>query len=582
MLVYRHSTRGIKVQKSLDNYLSSFTGKTVVWSMGDRNVLGMSRNLAAQMRDINQSFVFVAFDIETYHEMKNHCDCCIFSPPEVNFFFMYKKYLIGGEILSRGFNFLYLDIDCIVRTNEFLDHITRILQNNDICCQSVLHFNWLGEPKPPSVVNAGTGILAMRPSEICKSICKKTFLVENDHKNTGDCQAFMNKVVKHLPDVKLHYLSTKLYPNGHYDDDGVIDNTFYILHVTGIYAKEDWNPDNPSNGYEKINTMKKMGYWLNKTVLVTGGGGFLGSWICKRLVSRGCSVICLDNWLTGNPANLADIIDDPLLTVITGDIKNPDDLKRCGHVDEIFNLACPASPIWYRLASIDTLETNVLGIYNILQYMLSHPQDARPKLLQCSTSEIYGDPLEHPQKESYWGNTNILGVRSCYDEGKRVAETFCYEYSAKMNLDIRVARIFNTYGPNMSIDDGRAVSNFIVQALRGDDITVYGDGTQTRSFCYVTDTINGLLRIMNGKRLKYVEPINIGNPVEITLLELATHIKNITQAKGSIVFDKLPSDDPVKRCPDIERAKLWLDWEPQVDLSTGLVNTIEYFKDRLS
>ena len=312
-----------------------------------------------------------------------------------------------------------------------------------------------------------------------------------------------------------------------------------------------------------------MGNQKGKRVLVTGGAGFLGSHLCRRLLNEGCEVLCVDNFYTGRRPNIKEMLSNPMFELIRHDICLPLHVE----VDEIYNLACPASPIHYQSDPIQTLKTSVLGAMN----MLGLAKRTNAKILQSSTSEIYGNPLVHPQVENYFGNVNPIGIRSCYDEGKRCAETLFFDYHRKHNVQIRVARIFNTYGPQMSENDGRVVSNFIVQALKNKEITVYGDGSQTRSFCYVSDLIEGLIRFMNHDE-NIQGPINMGNPNELNVLELAKEIIELTNSKSRIIFKSLPSDDPVLRKPDISQAKRVLDWEPQVTLREGLIQTISYFK----
>ncbi|MBR3151066.1 MAG: SDR family oxidoreductase [Erysipelotrichaceae bacterium] len=302
-------------------------------------------------------------------------------------------------------------------------------------------------------------------------------------------------------------------------------------------------------------------------VLVTGGAGFIGSHLCRRLLEQGDEVYCLDIFYSSARRNIADLESDPHFHFLEQDIEEPIDLK----VDRIYNMACPASPVHYQRDPVKTARTSVLGAINMLE--LAKRNNCR--ILQTSTSEIYGNPLTHPQKESYWGNVNTIGLRSCYDEGKRMSETLFFDYHRQYGVDIRVVRIFNTYGPYMAENDGRVVSNFIVQALRGDDITIYGDGSQTRSFCYVDDTVEALMRMMEGD---YIGPVNIGNPDERTVKELAEKIVEMTSSSSKIVYKGLPSDDPVRRKPDISLAKEKLHWQPVVPLETGLRNTIEYFK----
>ena len=309
-----------------------------------------------------------------------------------------------------------------------------------------------------------------------------------------------------------------------------------------------------------------------KKILVTGGAGFIGSHLCKRLIDDGHSVICLDNLYTGNLDNLGPIAANPRLTFVNADIEDElGDIK----IDKIYNLACPASPPQYQFNPVKTIRTSVLGTANILE--LAKRNNAT--ILQASTSEVYGDPLVHPQREAYWGNVNPIGLRSCYDEGKRCAETLMMDYHRQFGVDIRIVRIFNTYGPNMHPNDGRVVSNFIVQALKNQDITIYGDGKQTRSFCYVSDLIEGLVRMMDVEQS--TGPINLGNPSEITMLELADKIIKLTNSQSNLVFKPKPNDDPAKRKPDIARARERLKWQPKVSLEEGLLLTIEYFKKKL-
>lgn len=307
-----------------------------------------------------------------------------------------------------------------------------------------------------------------------------------------------------------------------------------------------------------------------KKILVTGGAGFLGSHLCDRLVSEGHHVLCVDNYFTGSKMNIVHLLDHKNFEVIRQDVCFPLYIE----VDEIYNLACPASPYYYQLDPIQTTKTSVLGAYN----MLGLAKRTGAKILQASTSECYGDPEVHPQPETYWGNVNPIGIRSCYDEGKRCAETLFFDYHRQHGVDIKVIRIFNTYGPRMNPNDGRVVSNFIVQALKGEDITIYGDGTQTRSFCYVNDLIEGMIRYMNMNE-KYPGPINLGNPGEFTMLELAQKVIQLTGSSSQITHMPLPKDDPQQRKPDISRAKTVLDWEPTINLDSGLVKTIQYFKD---
>ena len=309
-----------------------------------------------------------------------------------------------------------------------------------------------------------------------------------------------------------------------------------------------------------------------KRILVTGGAGFLGSHLCDRLVREGHEVICLDNFFSGSKRNIEHLLGKPNFELMRHDLVQPVFLE----VEEIYNLACPASPIHYQHNPVKTVKTNVMGAIN----MLGLAKRVRAKIMQASTSEIYGDPKVHPQKEDYWGNVNTIGPRSCYDEGKRCAETLFFDYHRQNNVNIRVVRIFNTYGPRMHPNDGRVISNFIVQALTNKDITVFGDGSQTRSFCYVDDLIEGLIRMMNGPD-DFVGPVNLGNPGEFSVLTLAELIIKLTDSQSKIVFKPLPEDDPLQRQPEITLAKEQLDWEPTVDLKEGLMKTIEYFRETL-
>jgi UDP-glucuronate decarboxylase len=304
-------------------------------------------------------------------------------------------------------------------------------------------------------------------------------------------------------------------------------------------------------------------------VLVTGGAGFLGSHLCERLVKEGCDVLCTDNFYTGTKQNIAHLLDNPYFELLRHDITFPLYVE----VDEMYNLACPASPIHYQNDPVQTTKVNVHGSIN----MLGLAKRLKARILQASTSEVYGNPAVHPQTESYWGSVNPIGPRACYDEGKRCAETLFFDYHRQHGLDIKVARIFNTYGPRMHPDDGRVVSNFIMQALRGDPLTVYGDGFQTRCFCYVDDMVEGLIRLMKTPD-HFTGPLNLGNPTEIAILEIAQKIIALTDSKSEIVFKPLPLDDPQQRQPDITLAKEILDWSPSVSLEEGLVKTIEYFE----
>jgi UDP-glucuronate decarboxylase len=310
-----------------------------------------------------------------------------------------------------------------------------------------------------------------------------------------------------------------------------------------------------------------------KKVLVTGGAGFVGSHLCKRLVEEGNYVLCLDNFFTGSRDNVAGLLDNPKFKIVTHDVVNPFHTD----VDEIYNLACSASPIHYQYDPIKTTKTSVLGILNMLQLA----QDNHAKIMQASTSEVYGDPTQNPQKETYWGNVNPIGTRSCYDEGKRVAETFCMDYFMQYKLRVKIIRIFNTYGPNMDMNDGRVISNFIVQALKGDDITIYGDGSQTRSFQYVDNLIEGMIRVMATPD-SFIGPINLGNPHEFTILQLAQKVIEMTGSKSKIVMKPLPQDDPKQRKPDITLAQKTIDYNPDILLEEGLKKTIAYFEKLLS
>lgn len=311
-----------------------------------------------------------------------------------------------------------------------------------------------------------------------------------------------------------------------------------------------------------------------KTILVCGGAGFIGSNLCSYLLNKGEKVICVDNFSTGNMDNVKDF-DSPLFSIIKHDIIEPLEIDES--IDEIYNLASIASPPHYLKMPIDTLKTNVIGALNLLE--LARENDA--KILQTSTSEVYGDPLEHPQKESYRGNVNPIGVRACYDEGKRAAETLFFDFNRIYSTKIKVVRIFNTYGPNMDPYDGRVVSNFIIQSLKGEDITVYGDGSQTRSFCYIDDMIDGLYRMMNSRE-DFLGPVNLGNPEEFTILDLAQKVIQKTNSESEIIFCPLPSDDPSKRKPNISLANKELDWKPNVKLDEGLDKTIEYYSNLLN
>ncbi len=308
---------------------------------------------------------------------------------------------------------------------------------------------------------------------------------------------------------------------------------------------------------------------MKTRILVTGGAGFLGSHLCERLLNEGNEVICLDNFFTGDKKNIEHLLSNHYFEVIRHDVTFPISLE----VDEIYNLACPASPPHYQFDPVQTTKTSVMGAIN----MLDLAKKCKAKILQASTSEVYGDPEVHPQPESYRGSVSTTGIRACYDEGKRCAETLFFDYYRQYDVKIKVMRIFNTYGPNMNLYDGRVVSNFIVQALKGEDITMYGNGTQSRSFCYVDDLIDGMIRLMNSSD-DFTGPVNIGNPVEFTMMELAEQIISLTGSKSTIIFQPLPQDDPLQRQPIIDLAKKELDWEPHVKLEDGLKKSIEYFK----
>ena len=310
-----------------------------------------------------------------------------------------------------------------------------------------------------------------------------------------------------------------------------------------------------------------------KRILVTGGAGFLGSHLCEKLLADNNEVLCVDNFYTGRRANVKHLSSNPLFEIMRHDVCFPLYVE----VDEIYNLACPASPIHYQFDPVQTTKTSVHGAIN----MLGLAKRIKAKILQASTSEVYGDPVIHPQTEGYWGNVNPIGIRSCYDEGKRCAETLFFDYHRQHDLRIKVARIFNTYGSQMHPNDGRVVSNFIIQALRGEDITVYGNGNQTRSFCYVDDLIDGLIRLMNSPD-EFTGPVNLGNPHEFSIMELARKVIELTGSKSAIVNKPLPEDDPIQRQPNITLAKKELSWEPKVALDEGLVKTIEYFKELIS
>ncbi|WJW76288.1 SDR family oxidoreductase [Thiohalobacter sp. IOR34] len=310
-----------------------------------------------------------------------------------------------------------------------------------------------------------------------------------------------------------------------------------------------------------------------KRILVTGGAGFLGSHLCEALLRQQHEVLCVDNFFTGTRDNIRHLLDNPSFELLRHDVTFPLYVE----VDEIYNLACPASPIHYQFDPVQTTKTSVHGAINVLGLA----KRVKATLMQASTSEVYGDPQQHPQKEDYWGHVNPLGTRACYDEGKRCAETLCFDYHRQHKLSIKVARIFNTYGPHMHPNDGRVVSNFIVQALRNEPITIYGDGSQTRSFCYVDDTVDAFIRLMDTDPA-FTGPVNIGNPEEQTVRELAETIIELTGSRSTLTYKALPSDDPTRRCPDIELAKSALDWTPRITLSEGLGKTIAYFDTLLS
>ncbi len=311
---------------------------------------------------------------------------------------------------------------------------------------------------------------------------------------------------------------------------------------------------------------------MKKRILITGGAGFIGSHLCRRLLNEDNEVICLDNFFTGDRQNIVDLLPNPFFELIRHDVQEPIKLE----VDEIYNLACPASPPYYQFDPVDTTKTSVMGAIN----MLDIARKCKARILQASTSEVYGDPEIHPQPESYRGNVSTTGIRACYDEGKRCAETLFFDYHRQYGVEIKVIRIFNTYGPAMKLDDGRVVSNFIVQALRSKDITIYGDGRQTRSFQYVDDLIEGMIRLMNSRE-EFTGPINIGNPVEFTMIELAEKILKLTGSSSKLIYKPLPQDDPLQRQPVIDLARKELEWEPKIKLDEGLKHTIEYFKSRI-
>lgn len=308
-----------------------------------------------------------------------------------------------------------------------------------------------------------------------------------------------------------------------------------------------------------------------KRILITGGAGFIGSHLCEKLLAEGNDVICLDNFFTGSKDNIRHLIGNNRFELVRHDVI----IEYLAEVDQIYNLACPASPVHYQYNPIKTTKTSVMGIIN----MLGLAKRCKARILQASTSEVYGDPHIHPQVESYWGNVNPIGIRSCYDEGKRCAETLMMDYYRQNNVDIRIARIFNTYGPRMAVNDGRVVSNFIVQALKNEPITVYGSGSQTRAFCYVDDMTDALIKLMNGE---IIGPVNLGNPCEMTILEIAKLIIKLCKSSSEIIFKELPLDDPVQREPDITLAKEKLGWQPVTPLEDGLIKTIEYFKKKIN
>ncbi|MFA7658633.1 MAG: UDP-glucuronic acid decarboxylase family protein [Candidatus Gastranaerophilaceae bacterium] len=307
-----------------------------------------------------------------------------------------------------------------------------------------------------------------------------------------------------------------------------------------------------------------------KRILVTGGAGFIGSHLCERLLSEGNEVICLDNFFTGSKNNIQHLMDNKNFKLVEHDVTK----EFFAEVDRIYNLACPASPPHYQYNPIKTIKTSVLGVIN----MLGLAKRCKATILQASTSEVYGDPKVHPQREDYWGNVNPIGIRSCYDEGKRCGETLMMDYHRQHGVDIRIVRIFNTYGPNMDMNDGRVVSNFIIQALKGEDITVYGNGLQTRSFCYVDDLVDGMIKMMG---CKYIGPINLGNDSERTILDFAKMVIEMTGSKSKIIYKELPGDDPMQRQPDLTLAKRELDWQPETDIKVGLEKTIEYFRGKI-
>jgi len=325
-------------------------------------------------------------------------------------------------------------------------------------------------------------------------------------------------------------------------------------------------------GFSAVTSVDEKGSGMSHVNLVTGGAGFIGSHLCEALLERGEEVLCLDNFFTGRKDNIAHLLGRPRFELIRHDVTNPIMLE----VDRIYNLACPASPVHYQYNPVKTIKTSVMGALNVLGL----PKRVKARVLQASTSEVYGDPTIHPQVEEYWGNVNPIGKRSCYDEGKRVAEALFFDYHRQTNVDIRVIRIFNTYGPRMLVNDGRVVSNFVVQALRGEPITVYGDGSQTRSFCYVSDLIDGMIRMMNCK--DFTGPVNLGNPGEFTIKELAETVAKLTGSTAPLEYRPLPENDPTRRRPDISLARAKLGWEPKVPLLEGLTPTIDYFRGILA
>ena len=328
--------------------------------------------------------------------------------------------------------------------------------------------------------------------------------------------------------------------------------------------------DTPSV-YVIILLLKWFGEFM-KRILITGGAGFIGSHLCERLLNEGNEIICLDNFFTGSKDNIRHLMGNDHFELVRHDVTK----EYYAEVDQIYNLACPASPPHYQYNAIKTIKTSILGAVNTLGLA----KRCKATILQASTSEVYGDPMVHPQKEDYWGNVNPIGIRSCYDEGKRCAETLMMDYHRQNKVDVRIIRIFNTYGPNMDANDGRVVSNFIVQALQNHDITIYGDGTQTRSFCYVDDLVDGMVKMMNNKE-GFIGPVNLGNPSERTILDFAQLIIKLTNSNSKIIHKPLPKDDPTKRKPDISLAKEKLNWEPKVDIEEGLLKTIRYFEKKI-